>query len=71
MVPTFVERVVYMRLLSEAVAEDLCRSSYTRIRRSSAFFSEQDTRNGAELAQTANLKGPRGLVSICRAIRPS
>lgn len=54
----------YMRLLSEAVAEDLVPAIVHTHPGSSAFFSEQDTRNEAELARTANLKGAQGLVSI-------
>jgi len=54
----------YMRLLSACVTEDLVPAIVHTHPGSSAFFSEQDTRNEAELARTAHLKGVRGLVSI-------
>ncbi|MBX7123263.1 MAG: ThiF family adenylyltransferase [Opitutaceae bacterium] len=54
----------YMRLLSDAVAQGLVPAIVHTHPGSSAFFSEQDTRNEAELARTANLKGTGGLASV-------
>ncbi|MBE7542985.1 MAG: ThiF family adenylyltransferase [Bryobacteraceae bacterium] len=54
----------YMRLLSEAMNVDLMPAIVHTHPGGSAFFSEQDDANEAELARTARLKGTRGLASI-------
>ncbi len=54
----------YMRLLSEAMIADLMPAIVHTHPGGSAFFSEQDNANEAELARTARLKGTRGLASI-------
>jgi molybdopterin/thiamine biosynthesis adenylyltransferase len=54
----------YMRLLSEAMNADLMPAIVHTHPGGSAFFSEQDDANEAELARTARLKGTRGLASI-------
>jgi molybdopterin/thiamine biosynthesis adenylyltransferase len=54
----------YMRILSEAINWDLMPAIVHTHPGGSAFFSEQDDANEAELARTARLKGTRGLASI-------
>jgi hypothetical protein len=54
----------YMRLLSEAMKADLVPAIVHTHPGGSAFFSEQDDTNEAELARTSRLKGTRGLASI-------
>lgn len=54
----------FMRLLCEAVADDLVPGIMHTHPGSYAFFSEQDDRNEAELARTAGNRGAQGLVSV-------
>lgn len=54
----------FMRMLGTAVAGNLLPGLVHTHPGSTAFFSEQDDRNEAELARTAIIKGARGLVSI-------
>ncbi|MFN7938343.1 MAG: ThiF family adenylyltransferase [Bryobacteraceae bacterium] len=54
----------YMRLLSEAMNADLMPAIVHTHPGGTAFFSEQDDANEAELARTARLKGTRGLASF-------
>ncbi len=54
----------YMRLLSDALNANLMPAIVHTHPGGSAFFSEQDNANEAELARTARLKGTRGLASI-------
>ncbi|WP_420467191.1 ThiF family adenylyltransferase [Panacagrimonas sp.] len=54
----------FMRLLSSAVGGNLIPGLVHTHPGSTAFFSEQDDQNEAELARTAIIKGARGLISI-------
>lgn len=54
----------YMRLLGDAVRQGLIPAIVHTHPGGLAAFSEQDSRNEAELARTAELKGAKGLISI-------